>query len=93
MCCAATLVDTVGTAALVTFSDSPAVSVHIGIEYFSPVARGDTAVVEATVLQNGKRLANVEVLFPSSTVPTNELQRMYVVMALPVLELHGGSWG
>lgn len=53
--------DTVGTAAIVTISDNPGVSTHIGTEYFAPVAQGDTAVVEATVLQHGKRLCNVEV--------------------------------
>lgn len=59
--CAATLVDTVGTAAVVTISDNPGVSTHISTEYFAPVAKGDVAVVEATVLQHGKRLCNVEV--------------------------------
>lgn len=58
---AATLVDTIGTAAVVTISDNPGVSTHISTEYFAPVAKGDVAVVEATVLQHGKRLCNVEV--------------------------------
>eukprot|EP00892_Ulva_mutabilis_P009063 jgi/Ulvmu1/6529/UM003_0162.1 len=59
--CTATLVDTVGSAAIATISDNPSVSVHISTEYLAPVAKGDTAVVEAAVLQRSKRLCTIEV--------------------------------
>ncbi len=46
---AATLVDTVGSAALVTVSERSGMSLNINVNYLSPVPVGGTVVVEAEV--------------------------------------------
>lgn len=53
--------DTVGSAALATVSDRSGVSVHIGCEYLSGIPLGHTALISATVTNNGARLATVKV--------------------------------
>ena len=61
MTSAATLVDTIGSAALSTVLDNSQVSTHISVEYLAPVQLGDTAVVDATMLQKGSRTGVIEV--------------------------------
>ena len=61
MVSAATLVDTIGSAALSTIVESSQVSTHMSIDYLAPVKLGDTAVVDATVLQKGGRTGVIEV--------------------------------
>lgn len=70
---AATLVDTVGSAALSTIVDNSQVSTHMSIDYLAPVKLGDTAVVDATVLQNGSRTGVIEVRLPSRGCPSTSL--------------------
>lgn len=53
--------DTVGSAALCTVVDKSQVSTHISIDYLAPVPLGDTAMVEANVLQKGGRTGVIEV--------------------------------
>lgn len=60
---AATLVDVVGTLAIMNADDHHrfGVSTDLNLSWFAPVALGDTAVVDATVLKTGRSLAFVEV--------------------------------
>ena len=53
--------DTIGSAALSTVLDNSQVSTHISVEYLAPVQLGDTAVVDATMLQKGSRTGVIEV--------------------------------
>jgi acyl-coenzyme A thioesterase PaaI-like protein len=61
MCNVAALVDTVGSAALSTIVNHGQVSTHMSIDYLAPVKLGDTAVVDATVLNKGSRTGVIEV--------------------------------
>ena len=63
--CIATLVDVVSTAALVTQSDHPGVSVNIDVAYMSPGPAGDEVQVDARVTKVGVNLAFMEVLITS----------------------------
>ena len=63
--CIATLVDVVSTAALVTQSDHPGVSVNIDVAYMSPGPAGDEVQVDARVTKVGVNLAFMEVLIKS----------------------------
>jgi acyl-coenzyme A thioesterase PaaI-like protein len=63
---AATLIDTVGSAALATINDKSSVSTHISSEYLLGLPVGDVAIVDATVLSSGGRLSNIEVLAASA---------------------------
>lgn len=65
--CIATLVDTIGSAALSTIVESSQVSTHMSIDYLAPVKLGDTAVVDATVLQKGGRTGVIEVRIRSKS--------------------------
>ena len=51
----ATLVDVVGSAALVTLSDRGGVSSHLGVDYLSPARTGDAVEIEAVVARAGRR--------------------------------------
>ena len=64
--CIATLVDVVSTAALVTQSDHPGVSVNIDVAYMSPGPAGEEVQVDATVVKVGANLAFMEVLITSA---------------------------
>mmetsp|Transcript_6413 Transcript_6413/g.15984 ORF Transcript_6413/g.15984 Transcript_6413/m.15984 type:complete len:164 (-) Transcript_6413:956-1447(-) len=59
--CVATLVDVVSTAALVTVSAAPGVSVDLGVSFMSPGPSGQEVEVDAEVLRVGKSLAFLEV--------------------------------
>lgn len=63
--CIATLVDVVSTAALVTQSDHPGVSVNIDVAYMSPGPAGEEVQVDATVVKVGANLAFMAVLITS----------------------------
>ena len=58
---AATLVDTVGSAALATVQLRTSVSTTLSCTYLLGIQVGDTALVDATALSNGNRLSTVEV--------------------------------
>lgn len=60
---AATLVDVVGTLAIITADrhNRFGVSTDLNVSWFAPVALGDAAIVDATVLKCGKSLAFVSV--------------------------------
>jgi acyl-coenzyme A thioesterase 13 len=60
---AATLVDIVGTLAIITADEHNrfGVSTDLNVSWFAPVALGDRALVEATVLKTGRSLAFVGV--------------------------------
>jgi len=60
-CAAATIIDTVGSAAIATVSDKAGVSVHISADYLSGLEVGETMAIDAEVINLGKRLATVEV--------------------------------
>ena len=49
MLCTATLVDVVGSAALVTQSERSGVSLHISVEYLRPALSGDDVFIDAQV--------------------------------------------
>ncbi|EFN54601.1 hypothetical protein CHLNCDRAFT_135083 [Chlorella variabilis] len=64
--CIATLVDTVGSAALVTASPKGGVSLNINVNYLSKVATGGRVLIEAQsdvmqVVKVGKTIATIEV--------------------------------
>ncbi|GAX79485.1 hypothetical protein CEUSTIGMA_g6926.t1 [Chlamydomonas eustigma] len=59
--CIATLVDTVGTAALITVSDRSGVSVNIAVTYLLPSPSGQNVTVEARVIKSGRALATIQV--------------------------------
>ena len=59
--CIATLVDVVSTAALVTQSDHPGVSVNIDVACVSPGPAGEEVQVDARVVKVGVNLAFMEV--------------------------------
>jgi acyl-coenzyme A thioesterase 13 len=59
--CIATLVDVISTAALVTKSGQPGVSVDIQVSYMSPGLSGTEVEVDATLVKLGKNLAFMEV--------------------------------
>jgi acyl-coenzyme A thioesterase 13 len=60
---AATLVDVVGTIAILNEDQHhrPGVSTDLNVSWFAPIALGDTAIVEARVLKTGRSLAFVTV--------------------------------
>lgn len=47
MLCTATLVDVVGSAALVTQSERSGVSLHMSVEYLRPALSGDNVFIDA----------------------------------------------
>lgn len=59
--CIATLVDVVGSAALVTLSDKGGVSLAINTLYLNPMPGGGTVVVEAKLVKLGRDVASIEV--------------------------------
>ena len=59
--CAATLVDVVSTAALLTVCGDPGVSASLNVIYASPGPGGTDVDVEARVLKHGRSLAFLEV--------------------------------
>lgn len=63
---AATLVDVVGTLALLSIDATrPGVSVELGLSFLSPAPAGATVLIEGTVLKTGKRLGftNVDIYY------------------------------
>ena len=50
-----------GSAALSTVVERSQVSTHMSIDYLAPVMLGDTALVDANVLQKGSRTGVIEV--------------------------------
>lgn len=60
---AATLVDVIGTIAIMTADRDhrPGVSTDLNISWFAPVPKGDHVLAEATVLKTGRTLAFVSV--------------------------------
>lgn len=61
-CRAATLVDVVGSAAIVTISDRGGVSLGINTLYLNPMPSGEDVLIDAHVIKMGKDIATVEVL-------------------------------
>lgn len=59
--CIATLVDVISTAALVTKSNHPGVSVDISVSYMSPGPAGETVEGDATLTKLGANLAFMDV--------------------------------
>mmetsp|Transcript_18359 Transcript_18359/g.59761 ORF Transcript_18359/g.59761 Transcript_18359/m.59761 type:complete len:157 (+) Transcript_18359:2-472(+) len=59
--CIATLVDVVGSAALVTASSLSGVSVEISTSYIGPAKVGEEVLVEARLLKQGRSLAVIQV--------------------------------
>ncbi|GIL75904.1 hypothetical protein Vretimale_5594 [Volvox reticuliferus] len=57
---AATLVDTISTAALLTRSPHSGVSVHLAVTYLAPMPGGEEVVVDARVTRVGRQLASLE---------------------------------
>ena len=55
-CAAATIIDTVGSAAIATVSGKAGVSVHISADYLSGLEVGETMASDAEVINLGKRL-------------------------------------
>jgi len=60
--CTATLVDTVGSAALVTMSLKSGVSLSISVNYISAMPGGEDAEIDARVVKLGKTIATIDVL-------------------------------
>lgn len=60
--CTATLVDTVGSAAIVTMSLRSGVSLCISVNYISAMPGGEEALVDARVVKVGKSIATVDVM-------------------------------
>jgi acyl-coenzyme A thioesterase 13 len=58
---AATLVDTIGTAALVTLTDLSGVSLSISVHYLSPMPGGEDVEITARVLKLGGTIATIGV--------------------------------
>ncbi|GIL44579.1 hypothetical protein Vafri_2108 [Volvox africanus] len=58
---AATLVDTISTAALLTRSPHSGVSVHLAVTYLAPMPGGEEVVVDARITRVGRQLASLEV--------------------------------
>jgi acyl-coenzyme A thioesterase 13 len=59
--CIATLVDTVGTAALITVSDQTGVSISMSCSYLSPAHLGRTLLIDARVVKAGRSIATIHV--------------------------------
>lgn len=59
--CIATIVDTVGTLAILTTGSRSGVSVNISVNYLSPMPGGKEAEIEATVVKAGKTLSTARV--------------------------------
>ncbi|KAK9812786.1 hypothetical protein WJX72_003675 [[Myrmecia] bisecta] len=59
--CIATLVDTVGSAALVTQSTRSGVSLNISVDYLSPMPSGEDCEIDARVVKVGKNIATINV--------------------------------
>jgi uncharacterized protein (TIGR00369 family) len=65
---AATLVDTIGSVALVTLTDTPGVSLSISVNYLSPMPGGEEVEVRAKVIKVGATIATIHVeLYRRST--------------------------
>lgn len=60
--CIATLVDTVGTAALLTVSARSGVSLNINVNYLRGMPGGGDVVIEAKVVKVGKNIATIDVV-------------------------------
>lgn len=60
--CTATLVDTVGSAALVTMSLRSGVSLSISVNYISAMPGGEDAEIDARVVKVGQSIATIDVL-------------------------------
>ncbi|BDA41735.1 probable acyl-coenzyme A thioesterase 13 [Coccomyxa sp. Obi] len=59
--CIATLVDVVGSAALVTQSERSGVSLHMSVEYLRPALSGDDVFIDAQVVKVGGLIATINV--------------------------------
>lgn len=60
--CTATIVDTVGSAAVVTMSLKSGVSLSINVNYISAMPGGEDALIDARVVKIGKTIATIDVL-------------------------------
>lgn len=59
--CIATIVDTIGTAAMVTVQERSGVSTHISVDYLSPSPLGTWVDIEAEVVKAGRSVSLVRV--------------------------------
>ncbi len=59
--CIATIVDTVGTAAMVTMQERSGVSTHIAVDYLAPSPLGTWVDVEAHMIKAGRSVSLVRV--------------------------------
>ncbi|KAG1655933.1 hypothetical protein FOA52_000900 [Chlamydomonas sp. UWO 241] len=73
--CAATLVDTIGTVALMTLGDVAGVSSTLSVNYMAPIVVGQDVTVEARVIRTGRYLSTtqVDLKLPNGTVAATGL--------------------
>lgn len=65
--CIATIVDTVGTAALVTAQTRTGVSTHISVDYLAPAPIGTVVDIDAQVVKAGRSVSLVRVTLTNTT--------------------------
>ncbi|KAG1655934.1 hypothetical protein FOA52_000901 [Chlamydomonas sp. UWO 241] len=78
--CAATLVDTVTTVALMTLGDVGGISTTLSVNYMSPIMIGQELTVEARVMRSGRFLSTtqVDLKLPNGTVAATGLHVKFV---------------
>lgn len=85
--CIATLVDVIGSAAIVTQSDRGGVSININTNYLSPMAIGEVMEIEATVSKVGKQIATAAVNLSNASTGTLVAQGTHVKALVPHSDL------
>lgn len=91
-CFAATLVDVVGSAALVTVSNRGGVSLSINTIYLNPMPGGEDVHIDARVIKLGKDIATVEVILTrASTGMRGLVLRLYVMMMMMMMIVASSS--
>jgi acyl-coenzyme A thioesterase PaaI-like protein len=60
-CLVATLVDSIGTVALMTMGDVAGVSSALSVTYMAPIVVGQDVTVEARVIRSGRYLSTTQV--------------------------------
>lgn len=88
---AATIVDTVGTAALTSVSDLLGVSLSINTHYINPMPGGEDVAIEACVVKAGKQIATIEVTLRRQSTGALVAKGTHVKALVPHSRINWGS--
>ncbi|KIY93362.1 acyl-CoA thioesterase 13 [Monoraphidium neglectum] len=81
--CIATLVDVIGSAAIITQADRGGVSLSISTHYLAPMPIGDVVEIEATVAKIGKQIGTAVVSLRDATTGALVAQGTHVKALVP----------